>query len=97
MKLLGSTKSKTTKNKNGENVNYLEITQVVLMYCNIVNNDYLQDSRVLYTFVLNESFAQLSNISPKNSIFLILKIIFFTQNFHILKYGLLIKTLNHYR
>ena len=97
MKLLGSTKSKTTKNKNGENVNYLEITQVVLMYCNIVNNDYLQDSRVLYTFVLNESFAQLSNISPKNSIFLILKTIFFTQNFHILKYGLLIKTLNHYR
>ena len=39
MKLLGSTKSKITKDKNGENVPYLEITEVVLVHCNIVNND----------------------------------------------------------
>ena len=40
MKLLGSTENKITKNKNGENVPHLEITEVVLVHCNIVNNDY---------------------------------------------------------
>ena len=40
MKLLGSTNSKKTKDKNGENVPHLEITKVVLVNCNIVNNDY---------------------------------------------------------
>ena len=44
MKLLGSTESKITKDENGENVPYLEITEVVLIYCNIVNNDYQQGS-----------------------------------------------------
>ena len=70
MKLLGSTKSKITKDKNGENVPHLEITEAVLIHCNIVNNDYQQDSRVLYTFVPNKSFGQLLDISPKNFIFL---------------------------
>ena len=51
VKLLGSTKSKITKDENGENVPYLEIAEVVLVHCNIVNNGYQQDSRVLYTFV----------------------------------------------
>ena len=51
MKLLGSTKSKITKDKTGENVSHLEITEVVLIHCNIVNNDYQQYSRALYTFV----------------------------------------------
>ena len=55
MKLPGSTKSKITKDKNGENVPHLEITEVVLLHCNIVNNDYQQDSRVLHTFVPNKS------------------------------------------
>ena len=40
MKLLGSTENKITKDKNGENVPHLEITEVVLVHCNIVNNDY---------------------------------------------------------
>ena len=40
MKLLGSTKSKTTKYENGENVSHLEITEAVLIHCNTVNNDY---------------------------------------------------------
>ena len=70
MKLLGSTKSKITKDENGENVTCLEITEVVLIHCNIVNNDYQQDSRVLYTFVPNKSFGQLLDISAKNFIFL---------------------------
>ena len=70
MKLLGRTKIKITKDENGENVPRLEITEVVLIHCNIVNNDYQQDSRVLYTFVPNRSFDDLLDISPKNIIFL---------------------------
>ena len=66
MKLLGSTKSKINKDKNGENVPYLEINAVVLIHCNIVNNDYQQNSRVLYAFVSNKSFGELLDISPKN-------------------------------
>ena len=57
MKLLGSSENKMTKNKNGENVPHLEITEVVLVHCNIVNNNYQQDSRVLYTFVPNKPFG----------------------------------------
>ena len=47
MKFIGSTENKVTKDKNGENVRHLEVTEVVLVHCNIVNNDYQQDSRVL--------------------------------------------------
>ena len=69
IKLLGSTKSKTA-DENGENVPYLEVTEVVLIHCNIVNNSYQQNSRILYTFVLNKSFGQLLDISLENFIFL---------------------------
>ena len=70
MKLLGSTKYKLTKDKNGENVSHLEITEVISVHCNIVNNDYQQDSRVLYTFVPNKPFGSLLEISRTNHIFL---------------------------
>ena len=70
MKLLGITKNKITKDKNGENVSHLEITEVVLVHWNIVNNDYQQDSRLLYTFVPNKSFVSLLEISPTNHIFI---------------------------
>ena len=70
MKLLGSTENKITKDKNGENVPHLEITEVVLVHCNIANNDYQQDSRVLYMFVPNKPFGSLLEISPANHIFL---------------------------
>ena len=70
MKLLGSTENKVTKDKNGENVPHLEITETVLVHCNIKNNDYQQDSRVLYTFVPNKPFGSLLKISPTNHIFL---------------------------
>ena len=59
MKLLGSTKSKITKDENNENVPYLKITEVALIHCNVVNNSYQQNSRVLYTFIPNKSFGQL--------------------------------------
>ena len=40
MKLLKSTKYEISKDKNGDNVPYLEITEVVLIHCNIVTNNY---------------------------------------------------------
>ena len=43
MKLIGSTKSKITQNKNDENVPRLEITEVVLIHYNVVNNSYQQN------------------------------------------------------
>ena len=70
MKLLGSTKNKITKDKSDKNVPYLEITEVLLVHCNIVNNNYQQDSRILYTFVPNKSFGSLLEIVPTNHIFL---------------------------
>ena len=69
MKLLGSTKNKITYDENGENVPHFVITEVVLIHYNIVNNDYQQDSRVLYTFVPNKLFSQLLGFSPKKFIF----------------------------
>ena len=70
MKLLGSTESKITKDKNGKNVTHLEVVELVLVHCNLVNNDYQQHSRILYTFVPNKTFGSLLEISPKNHIFL---------------------------
>ena len=69
MKLLGRTKSKITKDKIGENVSHLEITEVVLIHCNILTAN-IEDSRVFYTFAPNKAFGQLLGISPKNFIFL---------------------------
>ena len=69
MKLLGSTKSKMTKKENGENVSNFEITELLFVQY-IINNNYQRNSRVLYTYIPNESFGQLLDISPKNFIFL---------------------------
>ena len=70
MKLLRSTEIQITKDKNGGNVPDLEVTEVVLVHCYIVNNDYQQELRVLYAFVPNKLFGQSLDISPKNFIFL---------------------------
>ena len=70
MKFFLSTESKITKDKNGEDAPHLEITEVVLVHCNIVNNDYQQDSRILYTFVPNKSFGSFLDIFTSNRIFL---------------------------
>ena len=77
MKLLGSTKSKMTKNKNGKNVPHLKITEIALVHCNIAKNDYQYDSKVFYTFVPNKSFGQLLDISHKNLTFLKFRIFIF--------------------
>ena len=70
MKLHGNTESKITKYKNGENVPHLEIVELVLIHCNLVNNNYQQNSRILYIFVPNKPFGSLLEISPPNHIFL---------------------------
>ena len=69
MKLLGSTETKITKDKNGENVPHLEVVELVLVHCNLVNNDYQQDLRILYIFVPNKTFGILLEISPTNHVF----------------------------
>ena len=70
MKLLRSTVSKINKDKNGENVPNLEVVEIVLVHCNLFNNDYQQESRILYTFVPNKTFGSLLEISPRNHVFL---------------------------
>ena len=57
MKLLGSTQSKKTKDKNGKNVLHLEITESVSVNCNLVNNEYQQESRIFYPFVPNKNLV----------------------------------------
>ena len=64
MKSIESTKSKINKDENGENVSHLEDVEIVLVLCNISNNDYQQGSKLLYTLVPNKSY------SLKNFIFL---------------------------
>ena len=64
MQLLGSSKKVIDKNKNGEFVPRLETVEVVLVHCNLVNSNYQQASKVLYTFVPNKQFGQLITITP---------------------------------
>ena len=70
MKLLGSTKKDVDSDKNSENVPKLESVEVVLVHCNLVNNNYQQASKVLFTFVSNKQFGQLINIAPHSIIML---------------------------
>ena len=69
MKLLGSTKDTIDADKNSENVHRLENIEVVLVYCNLVNNSYQQASRVLFTFVPNKQCGQLISISLHSLVF----------------------------
>ena len=64
MKLLGSSKSIIDQDKDGELVPKLEVVEVVLVHCNLVNNNYQQVSKVLFTFVPNKMFGQLITITP---------------------------------
>ena len=65
MKLLGSTKKDVDQDKNGENVPELESIKVVLMHCNVVNNNYYQALKVLFTFVPDKQFGQLITNAPQ--------------------------------
>ena len=64
MQLLGSSKNVLDKNRSGELVPRLETVEVVLVHCNLVNNNYQQASKVLFTFVPNKQFGKLITITP---------------------------------
>ena len=64
MELLGSSKKVIDQDKGGKLVPKLEVVQVVLARCNLVNNSYQQASKVLFTFVPNKQFGQLITIAP---------------------------------
>ena len=64
MKLFDSTKN------YGENVPSLESVEVLLVQCNLVDNQYQQKAELLYTFTHKKSFAYLLNVEPNNSVFL---------------------------
>ena len=64
MQLLASKKKIIDKNKNGELLPRLETVEVVLVHCNLVNNNYQQASKVLFTFVPDKKFGQLITIRP---------------------------------
>ena len=64
MQLLGSSKKVIENNKDGEIVPRLEIAEVLLVHCNLVNNSYQKASKVLFTFVPNKQFVQLITIAP---------------------------------
>ena len=70
MKLFGSSEKRITKDKNHDKVPRIEVTEVVLVYCKIVNNSYQYDSRVFYTFTPNKSIDSLFDISLTTFIFL---------------------------
>ena len=64
MQLLGSSTEDTDQNKDGENVPKLETVEVILVHCDLVNSNYQLVSKVLFTFVPNRQYGQLSTITP---------------------------------
>ena len=90
MKLFGTSKQVIDSNKDSELVPKLEIVETVLVHCNLVSNDYQQASKVLFTFVPDKGFGQLMNINSHSPT--MLKTV--NAEFPLLKYGLLIKTIN---
>ena len=64
MQLLGSSNKDIDENKDREIVPKLETVEVVLLHCNLVNSNYQQTSKTLYTFVPNNQFGELIAITP---------------------------------
>ena len=93
MPLLGSSKKSIDQSKDGEIVPKLEAVEVVLVHCNLVNNNCQQASKVLFTFAPNKQFGQLITIPPHLPT--MLKQLM--QNFYSLKYGLQIKITDHWK
>ena len=87
MKLLRSTKNKINKNGVDENVSHLKIVEFISVDCNILNNNFPYDSRVLYIFAPNKLFCHLLDYHLK-----ILNLEeSLIQSFHMFDNGLLIK------
>ena len=66
MKLLGSTKKDFDQDKDGEDEPKIESVEVLLVHCNLVNKNYQQAFKVLFTIVPNKQFSQLVNIAPNS-------------------------------
>ena len=90
MKLLGGARKDVDQDKDGVDVPKLESVEVVSVHCNLVNNNYLQALKVLFTFVPNKQFGKLINIAPHSLIMLSTT----NTEFDPLKCGLLIKIVN---
>ena len=88
IKLLGRTKKDFDQDKDGEDVPKLEFVEAILVHCNLVNNNYQQASKLLFTFALNKQFGQLINIlshsltmlNTRNTEFSFVEIWFTDQN-----------------
>ena len=91
MTLLGSSSNTVDSDKDGELVPKLEVAEVVLVHCNLVNNDYQQASKVLFTFVPNKQFSQLITVEPHSLTMLKTT----NAEFSFLKFGLQIKIIDH--
>ena len=70
MKLFRSTKKLMGKKENGEKLLSLEVVQVVLVQCALVDYQYQQKSEVLETVTPNKSYAYLLNNESVNLVFL---------------------------
>ena len=70
MKLFGSAKKLIDKTKNGENVPILEVVEVVLVQCDLIDNQYKETPEVLYTFTPNKSYVSLLNVEPRHLVLL---------------------------
>ena len=70
MKFFGSTEKLIDKTKNRENVQSLDVVEVFLVKCNLVDNQQQQTYEVLYTFTTNKSYSYLLNVKPRNLVFL---------------------------
>ena len=96
MQLLRISKKDVDQNKDGQNVPKLEFVEVVLVHCNLVNNNYQQASKVLFTFATNKQFDQLITITPHspsmlkttNAEFLFIEVWFTDQNNRPLEIGI---------
>ena len=97
MKLLGNIKKDVDQDKNWEDVPKIESVEVVLVHCNLGNNNYQQTLKVLFTFVPNKQFGQLINISPHslkmlattNTEFSFIEVWFTDQNVHLSKLNIM--------
>ena len=93
MKLLGRTKKDADQDKDRKDVPKLESVEVVLVHCNILNNNYHQVSKVLFAFLPNKQFGQLISLSPhlltllntKNTEFSSIEVMFTDQNSKLLE------------
>ena len=73
MRLLVSAKNEISKDENGEYITHLEVVDLVLVHCNLVNNDYHRSSSIIYSFVPNNVLGNILNIELKHKTYHLFK------------------------